>query len=120
MAIICACVPALKPLFVKFFPRLISSLGGDSAKRSRTGRSTQGSLPLRSFDHRNHYERERKQPGIEIQVRQSFEMKTMATDGDNDSEKNLVTGHEGWKTECYADGANTRVPSTDRHEAPTV
>ncbi|KAI9900974.1 hypothetical protein N3K66_005236 [Trichothecium roseum] len=51
IAIICACVPALKPLFVKFFPRLITSFS-DSAKRSREGknRSMSGSIPLKSFD----------------------------------------------------------------------
>lgn len=41
--------------------------------------------------------------GIEIKVQQSFEMKAVSADADDDSEKNLVTGSvSGWTTECYS------------------
>jgi hypothetical protein len=40
---------------------------------------------------------------IEIKVQQSFEMKAVSADNDDDSEKNLVTGTGStWVTECYA------------------
>ncbi|KAM4057385.1 putative integral membrane protein [Hirsutella rhossiliensis] len=94
-------VPALKPLFVKFFPRMISSLG-ESAKRSRTGRSAQGSAPRRdqSGDH------DCKASPLEIQVQQSFEMSAVATDADadDDSEKNLVPPNGPvWTAACFAE-----------------
>jgi hypothetical protein len=108
VAIVCASVPALKPLFVKFFPRFFSSISSftDSNKPSRYGdrygRSTHRSIPLHSFS--------RKEPTSTvvtttlpadrddsstsdggIKVQQSFEMKAVSANGDNDSEINLVT-----------------------------
>lgn len=108
VAIICASVPALKPLFVKFFPRFFSTISSftDPNKPSRYGdrygRSTHGSVPLHSFS--------RKEPNSTvvtttmqadrddsstsdggIKVQQSFEMKAVSAHGDNDSELNLVS-----------------------------
>lgn len=107
VAIICASVPALKPLFVKFFPQMISSLG-DSAKRSRTGRSAHGSAPRRdqSGDH------DFKASPLEIQVQQSFEMRAVANDADDDSERNLVTTPHGpvWTAACFA-GSRSNLES---------
>ncbi|KJZ69860.1 hypothetical protein HIM_10760 [Hirsutella minnesotensis 3608] len=105
VAIICASVPALKPLFVKFFPQMISSLG-DSAKRSRMGRSAQSSARDRS-DHRNNAHQSSDHDGkpcpIEIQVEQSFEMSAVATERDNDSQKNLVPKNGPvWTAACFA------------------
>ncbi|KJZ71554.1 hypothetical protein HIM_09023 [Hirsutella minnesotensis 3608] len=93
VAIICASVPALKPLFVKFFPQMISFLG-DSAKRSRTRRSAQNSAHHRSDHHNTHQsgDHDDKPCPIEIQV-QSFEMRAVATERDDDSQKNLVPKH---------------------------
>ncbi|KJZ70967.1 hypothetical protein HIM_09622 [Hirsutella minnesotensis 3608] len=90
VAIICASVPALKPLFVKFFPQMISFLG-DSAKRSRTGRSAQNSAHHRSDHHNTHQsgDHDDKPCPIEIEV-QSFEMRAVATERDDDSQKDLV------------------------------
>jgi hypothetical protein len=40
---------------------------------------------------------------MEIKVQQSFEMKALHADGDDDSEKNLVTGNgTAWMAECYS------------------
>lgn len=98
VAIVCASVPALKPLFVKVFPRLISSFS-DSAKRSRTGGRTtgrsHGTVQLASFDPSGGLE-----SGSGIKVQQDFEMKALPADGDDNSEKNLVT--------CYAGSRNSR------------
>ncbi|PHH91908.1 hypothetical protein CDD83_9775 [Cordyceps sp. RAO-2017] len=104
IAIICASVPALKPLFVKFFPQLISSLG-DSAKRSRSGRSAHGSMPHRGSENRTQQsgDHDSKTCPLEIQVQQSFEMKAVAPERDDDSEKNLVPRNAAtWTAECYA------------------
>lgn len=111
VAILCACVPALKPLFVKVFPRLITSFS-ESAKRSRTGNSAHGNIHLRSFDNRSgtrpgpdteagHRSANR---GIEIQVQKSFETKTTPMADDDDSEKNLVTGNgPTWQTHVHSE-----------------
>lgn len=100
VAIICASVPALKPLFVKTFPHLISSFA-DSSKRSKPSRSTHGTLPLHSFDRRHHEAIDSEDKNLGIQVRQSFEMKAVAADRDDSSDKNLVAGPEhrtNWTT----------------------
>lgn len=112
MAIVCASVPALKPLFVKFFPQIISSLG-DSAKRSRGGRSAHGSAPRREQGGDDDC---RASP-LEIKVQQSFEMRAVAAnadadaDADDDSEKNLVRGSERvWSAACFA-GSRSNLDS---------
>ncbi|KAJ3526341.1 hypothetical protein NM208_g11236 [Fusarium decemcellulare] len=94
IAIICACVPALKPLSSRAFPGLVSSL--HSSKTHPTGgRYTHGSS--HTYDNITHSTRSHERNNIDmnkqgIQVEQSFEMKhTMGSD-DNDSEKNLVIG----------------------------
>ncbi|KAH7110956.1 hypothetical protein EDB81DRAFT_671724 [Dactylonectria macrodidyma] len=104
IAIVCASVPALKPLFVRAFPRLISSFT-DSSKRSRRpthNQSTHGILPLDSVD-RRHPGAIHSEDNMAIQVRQSFEMKAISG-RDDSSDKNLVQGPESstWTTECYA------------------
>ncbi|KJZ75160.1 hypothetical protein HIM_05354 [Hirsutella minnesotensis 3608] len=104
VAIICASVPALKPLFVKFFPQMISSLG-DSAKRSRTGRSAQNSANQRSENNQTTHsgDLDGKPCPIEIQVQQSFEMRAVATERDDDSQKNLVPKNGPvWTAACFA------------------
>ncbi|KAF4506510.1 hypothetical protein G6O67_006589 [Ophiocordyceps sinensis] len=112
VAIVCASVPALKPLFVKFFPQIISSLG-DSAKRSRGGRSAHGSAPRREQGGDDDC---RASP-LEIKVQQSFEMRAVAAnadadaDADDDSEKNLVRGSERvWSAACFA-GSRSNLDS---------
>ncbi|KAF7561125.1 hypothetical protein G7046_g3005 [Stylonectria norvegica] len=109
VAIVCASVPALKPLFVKAFPRLISSFT-DSSKRSRPGRSTHGTLPLGSVDHRAMSRMNGEEENSGIQIHQTFEMKAVtasthaSVERDDSSEKNLVTGPGStWTAECYAD-----------------
>lgn len=52
--------------------------------------------------------------GLEIQIQQSFEMRTMPTDGDDDSEKNLVTRNDWWTAECYAESSNAARPSIEK------
>ena len=119
VAIVCACVPALKPLFVKVFPRLITSFS-DSSKRS--GRGADGNIHLRSF------ERERglgarkgdldtdatltsnSSGGIEIQVHKNFD--TRSTMGDRDIvDEGMDQGidDEGWSARTRADsGGDTQ------------
>lgn len=101
IAIICASVPALKPLFVKAFPKFISSLA-DSSKRSKPGRSTHGTLPLHSFDRRNREAIDSDDKAVGIQVSQTFEMKAVTADRDDGSDKSLVTGPTSSSWDIYA------------------
>lgn len=115
VAIVCACVPALKPLFVKVFPRLITSFS-DSSKRS--GRGADGNIHLRSF------ERERglgarkgdldtdatltsnSSGGIEIQVHKNFDTRSAMGDRDVVDEG---MDDEGWSARTRADsGGDTQ------------
>ncbi|KAJ4190648.1 hypothetical protein NW759_016713 [Fusarium solani] len=107
VAIICACVPALKPLFVRAFPRLISSFIS-STKTSKPNLSTHGILPLGRVDGRNTGAIDKEDNDMAIQVRQSFEMKAVSADRDDGSDKNLVPGPESstWTIECYAGHRN--------------
>ncbi|KND88260.1 hypothetical protein TOPH_07047 [Tolypocladium ophioglossoides CBS 100239] len=118
IAIICASVPGIKPLFVHFFPRMLNTLP-DSAKPSHG--TTHGALPLHSSrsrvdgggnaQHDGHSETNAN--AIAIQVHQSFEMKTMAAD--DDSEKNLVTADGSAQTaECYYSGSRSTINSHQR------
>ncbi|CAM1506170.1 Fc.00g058110.m01.CDS01 [Cosmosporella sp. VM-42] len=112
IAIMCACVPALKPMFVKAFPGFVSSFTHSSSKNRTGGRYAHGSLhdydnishPARSGNHSHLGVDER---GIKVQ--QSFEMRTTAVSDDNDSEKNLVTSN----TAIYAAGSK-RVSAPTR------
>lgn len=83
-------MPALKPLFVKVFPRLITSFS-DSSKRSRSG--ADGNIHLRSFDRERGAGRKdvldsentltaSSSGGIEIQVHKSFETKSLTVNRD--------------------------------------
>ena len=105
IAIMCACVPALKPLFVKAFPGFVSSFT-QSSKNRTAGRYAHGSL--HDYDNithtagvrsgtRSHLDADDR--GIKVQ--QSFEMRTTAVSDDNVSEKNLVTSN----TAIYAAGS---------------
>ncbi|KAH7119235.1 hypothetical protein EDB81DRAFT_952604 [Dactylonectria macrodidyma] len=107
VAIICACIPALKPLFVRAFPRLISSFA-NSSKRSKHHLSTHGILPLDSVDRRNPAVTDSEANDTAIQVHQSFEMKVISASRDDGSDKNLVPGPESstWATECYSSHEN--------------
>ncbi|KAF7562357.1 hypothetical protein G7046_g1765 [Stylonectria norvegica] len=96
IAIMCACVPAIKPMFSKAFPGLVTSL--TSSKGRTAGRYAHGtahtydnisrSVGVRSGT-RSHLDVEDR--GIKIE--QEFEMRTTAVSDDNDSEKDLVTGN---------------------------
>ncbi|KAK3330757.1 hypothetical protein B0H66DRAFT_74012 [Apodospora peruviana] len=112
IAMICASVPSLKPLFIKIIPALNSS--GDGSKPTNLkgygygyGRSGGGgSVPLQSFDNNIGVSRNRdvERDGnassgsetlkdhskMEIKVHQTFEMRTIETEDDG-SEKDLVT-----------------------------
>lgn len=47
---------------------------------------------------------------MEIKVQQSFEMKAVSADADDDSEKNLVMGNgPQWSTECYSGPQDQRL-----------
>ncbi|KAK3694145.1 putative integral membrane protein [Podospora appendiculata] len=109
IAIVCASVPSLKALFVKIIPQLNSSAGGGSKPTGYgRGRNTGGSVPLQSFDHRetatatgpgatsaggdSASSSDLEKGKMEIQVHQTFEMRTSNPAQDDDgSEKDLVT-----------------------------
>lgn len=109
-------MPALKPLFVKMFPRLMSLT--QASKQRNTSRYGHSSLPDSSnrtavgqdADIEHHVD------GKGIQVQQSFEMKAVAaSDNDDDSEKDLVTGNNtAWRAECYPGGRKDRLPLQGR------
>ncbi|KAF6785739.1 hypothetical protein CSOJ01_15543 [Colletotrichum sojae] len=98
IAIICASVPALKALFIKIIPKL-----GTYKKYSKNpyGRSTNGNLPLQSFENRtcNFSTHGKEGNKMKIQVERSIELNSMPVE-DDDSEKDLVTN--GWAAGCYA------------------
>lgn len=145
-AITCAAIPALKPLISRFFPSFFrgSSYGDSSFARryaandgSRAGGGNRhASLHLRSLDKRMQATSSSRRGEdddsiedletgrMEIKVHQSFEMKTMAMygDGDDSSQKNLVTaaaatGANNMSTHCYA--APTSLDVHDRPNSST-
>ncbi|KAK3336290.1 putative integral membrane protein [Cercophora scortea] len=116
IAIVCASVPSLKALFVKIIPALNSSAGGGSKPTGYgygRSRNPGGSVPLQSFDNRetatatggpvtttahggggdSSSGSDIEKGKMEIQVHQTFEMRTSNhPDQDDDgSEKDLVT-----------------------------
>ncbi|KAM5349038.1 hypothetical protein ACJ41O_008861 [Fusarium nematophilum] len=100
ISIICACVPALKPLFIRAFPRFLSSLG--HSKRSNPHSSTHGNLPLDSIGHQDPQPTDIEDNGIVIRVHQSFQMQALPIDRDDASDKNLVPDPRSstWTTSC--------------------
>ncbi|CAG7557531.1 unnamed protein product [Fusarium equiseti] len=83
IAIMCACVPSLKPLFSRAFPSFLASLQSSKSDRTNSVQPPdcsplQPQHPLQGVDQG-------------ITVEQSFEMRTTAASDDNTSEKNLVT-----------------------------
>ncbi|KAH7121980.1 hypothetical protein B0J13DRAFT_680159 [Dactylonectria estremocensis] len=115
IAIICACIPSLKPLSSRAFPGLVGSTA-PSATHPSGGRYAHGSL--HNYDNithntRNHNGSVPDTDSRGIKVQQSFEMKTTAG-SDNDSEKNLVTGMTArYHSEVYA-STNGRLPTSGR------
>ncbi|KAG9256275.1 uncharacterized protein F5Z01DRAFT_503237 [Emericellopsis atlantica] len=122
VAILCACVPALKPLFVRLFPRLITSFS-DSAKRSRENvvpsRDRSGNIHLRSFEQKrnmhvhsddrtlveseydeergHHTKRVAHAGGIEIKVQKDFEASSTRNRGEDDVVRNAVAPSPSWQ-----------------------
>jgi hypothetical protein len=104
IAIICASVPSLKPLFVTVFPKLgslHSSVPPQSYGQSGSRRLKSGSRQLQSVDWTKHNHFSAADKGrMAIMVDRSFEMKTLNVAEDSGSEKNLVVTAQA--TECYA------------------
>ncbi|KAH6975105.1 hypothetical protein BKA56DRAFT_553579 [Ilyonectria sp. MPI-CAGE-AT-0026] len=114
IAIICACVPSLKPLSSRTFPGLVGSLN-HSSKQPSGGRYTHGSS--HNYDNITHNTRNNGSvvdtDSRRINVEQSFEMKT-TTGSDNDSEKNLVNGTAAaYHSQIYT-STNRRLPEPRR------
>ncbi|KPM36033.1 hypothetical protein AK830_g10531 [Neonectria ditissima] len=94
IAIICACIPSLKPLSSRTFPGLVGSFAKASTAPSH-GRYAHGNSHnydniTHNTNSHNHSIAETDHRGIKMQ--QSFEMRTTTGSEDTDSEKNLVTG----------------------------
>ncbi|QPC62904.1 hypothetical protein HYE67_005135 [Fusarium culmorum] len=91
IAIMCACVPSLKPLFSRTFPSFLPSLQSSKSQSSGNPHSP-GSLHIYDNNPENSL---KSQPShgidLEITVQQSFEMRTTTAADDDTSEKNLVT-----------------------------
>jgi hypothetical protein len=83
IAIMCACVPSLKPLFSRAFPSFLASLQSSKSDRINSVQPPDCSPP----------QPQHPLQGVDqgITVEQSFEMRTTAASDDNMSEKNLVT-----------------------------
>ncbi|KAF7557723.1 hypothetical protein G7Z17_g413 [Cylindrodendrum hubeiense] len=115
IAIICACIPSLKPLSSRAFPGLVGSTAPSEPYPSG-GRYAHGSA--HNYDNITHNTRDRNGSAHDtdnrgIKVEQSFEMRTTAG-SDNDSEKNLVTGTTAkYHPQIYA-SANARLPTSER------
>lgn len=100
IAIICACIPALRPLLTRLMPGLINSSG------TRSGQVSHGHSAIAASRNRDrHHEiitdpshrdddssEDLRSKGITVQ--QSFELNTMMAN-DDDSERNLVMT-TGW------------------------
>ncbi|KAL4728016.1 hypothetical protein ACLX1H_004723 [Fusarium chlamydosporum] len=91
IAIMCACVPSLKPLFSGVFPTFLTSL-----QSSKSNRSNSPYPPYSEHTYSNATHSPRSQHPLEgtdtgITVQQSFEMRTTTVGDDDTSEKNLVT-----------------------------
>ena len=109
VAIICASVPALKPLVVKMFPKmLLSDLYARSKRAYYPGAenigTTSGTGNTRS---------QTQGTRTDIKVVQSIEMKSVPTTGYEEgktsrdgSEKNLVTST--WQADCYSTNTSAR------------
>ena len=111
MAIICSCVPAIKPLFVKIFPRILTSLS-DSGKRSGSGNSEQYHIHPRSHDNTSGVERgtepdiytERPRTrGIEVQIQRSYELGEMQRNRSRDvgEKSNYAVREAAWRPRVY-------------------
>ncbi|WZH46803.1 uncharacterized protein QYS62_007911 [Fusarium acuminatum] len=92
IAIICACVPSLKPLFSRVFPSFIASLHSSKTHPTDNQYAHGSSHTYNNISSYPH-DRSRTHRGVdtEITVQQSFEMRATITSDDNLSEKNLVT-----------------------------
>lgn len=114
IAIICACVPALKGLASLIFPGLMgaktqsSSLPGSGGSGTNSSRHGWGSRNDRGHNGANF-----GPEGKVIKMERSFEMRTVAVGDDNDSEKNLVTGPTATYHSHIYTGANERSPVPD-------
>ncbi|KAH8664664.1 hypothetical protein BX600DRAFT_498408 [Xylariales sp. PMI_506] len=103
IAIVCASVPSLKPLFVKVFPKLgsLHSSGKLGYYRQSESRLKSGSRPLQSVDRTEHNHFSAADKGrMAIKVDHIIEMKTLNVTEDSGSENNLVMNAHA--TECYA------------------
>ncbi|CAF3511597.1 unnamed protein product [Fusarium graminearum] len=91
IAIMCACVPSLKPLFSRTFPSFFAS--PQSSKSQSSGNpNSPGSLHIYNNNPENSLKSEPSHGiDLEITVQQSFEMRTTTAADDDTSEKNLVT-----------------------------
>ncbi|KAG5659833.1 hypothetical protein KAF25_002392 [Fusarium avenaceum] len=92
IAIICACVPSLKPLFSRVFPSFIASLHSSKTHPTNNQYANGGSHTYNNISNYPH-DRSRSHRGVDtkITVQQSFEMRATITSDDTTSEKNLVT-----------------------------
>ncbi|KAF4998623.1 hypothetical protein FGRMN_2949 [Fusarium graminum] len=93
IAIICACVPSLKPLFSRVFPSFVVS--PQKVKTNPTGdHYARGSLHVYNNIPNYPYGRLRSVQCMNrrFSAQQSFEMNTATTSNNNNSEKYLVTG----------------------------
>lgn len=106
IAIMCACVPALKPLFSRAFPSFIASLRASSTHPASGGYAHCSS---HTYDNISNYHRgpDRSLRDIDIDTGntvQSFEMRATTASDDNASVKNLVTVKNTKKTPAQALG----------------
>ncbi|OBS22986.1 hypothetical protein FPOA_09305 [Fusarium poae] len=88
IAIMCACVPSLKPLFSRTFPNFPLSLPSSKSQSSGSLHSP-GSLHI--YDNAPKPQPSPQGTDLEITVQQSFEMRTTIAADNSTSEKNLVT-----------------------------
>lgn len=102
IAIICACIPALRPLLGRLMPGLINSTGTRSGQRSHgqsgiaasRNRERIPEVATNPNDSRDDDSSEDLRSNKGITVQQSFELNTMVVN-DDDSERNLVMT-TGW------------------------
>ena len=96
IAIICACIPALRPMLHRFMPGLINSSaarsgqishGQSAAVASRNRDRNQGAHADQNHSHDDDSSVDVQNKGITVQ--QSFELNTIMAN-DDDSERNLV------------------------------
>ncbi|XEV07324.1 hypothetical protein FSHL1_012611 [Fusarium sambucinum] len=88
IAIMCACVPSLKPLFSRTFPTFLASLQSSKSPSSDNPHSPDS---LNIYDNTPKPQHSHQGTDLEITVQQSFEMRTTMAVDDTTSEENLVT-----------------------------